>query len=152
MPVCVCVCVCLHAFRWWAGENAIAPSTWCQFKVERIGRDGGVRYVLVLMQCFSSLSACVFSWFYVQRNFPWNPLCCTKTQCACLCLCVCVCVSEGKRGRDVYLKCVKISDHSQESGCNSWDGLKIVYKIIPNIFLSLPKNCHELSTQFSPSA
>lgn len=34
----------------------------------------------------------------------------------------------------MFLKCVKISDHSQESGCNSWDGLKIVYKIIPNIF------------------
>lgn len=34
----------------------------------------------------------------------------------------------------MYSKCVKISDHSQESGCNSWDGLKIVYKIIPNIF------------------
>lgn len=69
-------------------------------------------------------------------------MCCTKTPsvCACLCMsqcvsvCVCMCKGGRGRGRDVYSKCVKISDHSQESGCNSWDGLKIVYKIIPNIF------------------
>lgn len=75
-----------------------------------------------------------------SKEFPLKPLCvaqkpqvCVRV-CVCLSVCLCVCVCKGGRGRDVYLKCVKISDHSQESGCNSWDGLKIVYKIIPNIF------------------
>ena len=29
--------------------------------------------MLVLMECFSSLIACVFSGFHVQRNFPLKP-------------------------------------------------------------------------------
>lgn len=72
----VCVCtqawLCVHAplqVMW----NVIANRTWCQFDVRALSATEGFAGGLVLVECFSSLIACICSGFHVQRNFPSKP-------------------------------------------------------------------------------
>lgn len=110
--LCVCVCtqawLCVHAplqVMW----NLIANRTWCQFEVRAFSAAEGFAGGLVLVECFSSLIACICSGFHVQRNFPLKPSVFQENH-KILCESVCVCVSEREtrgveRNRGALLTC-----------------------------------------------
>lgn len=69
----------------WKG-NTIAKRTWCQFEVRGSDVTEGFAVVLLLGECFSSIILCIFTWFHVQRNFPWKPSASLQSHKSCMCM------------------------------------------------------------------